>query len=88
MREIVKMLVIKLGKSIVWQEKVELCRFLIVGLIAFFISIELAKAKTSVFRSMKELLEILLKAQAMDKDIEAKIENVEKHLGKDSKKSS
>ena len=80
------MLVIKLGKSVIWQEKVELCRFLIVGFIAFFLSIELGKVKTCVFKSVKELLEILLKAKRIDKDIETKIENVEKHLSKDSKK--
>ncbi len=73
MQEIIKALIIKLGKNIVWQEKIDLYRFLFVGFITFFISLDLARAKTTVFRSIKELLEVLLKAEKIGKELEKKI---------------
>jgi hypothetical protein len=70
MQEIMKALIIKLGKNIVWQEKMELYRFLFVGFITFFISLDLVRAKANVFRNIKELLELLLKAEKMNKELE------------------
>ncbi len=70
MQEIIGALIIKLGKNIVWQEKIELYRFLFVGFITFFISLDLTRAKKTVLRNIKELLELLLKADKMDKELE------------------